>query len=90
MESYNELALFKGKEIRKVWHNEQWFFSIIDVIDVLMESANPQSYWGKLKEREPQLLTICQKLKFKASDGKMRATDCANTEGVLLLFTGCT
>ena len=86
METHNELAFFQGKKIRKIWQHEQWYFSIIDIIEVLMDSANPQSYWGKLKEREPQLLTICQKLKFQAPDGKMRATDCANTEGVFRII----
>ena len=78
-----EVTLFENKPIRKVLHNDEWFFSVVDVIAILTDSANPQSYWGKLKEREPQLLTICQKFKFLAPDGKMRPTDCANTEGVL-------
>ena len=82
MENSN-LMPFEGIEIRKTWHNEEWYFSVVDVMAILTDSANPQSYWGKLKEREPQLLTICQKFKFLASDGKMRPTDCANTEGVL-------
>ena len=82
MENSNLMPL-EGVKIRKTWHNEEWYFSVVDVIEVLTDSTNPQSYWGKLKEREPQLLTICQKFKFLAPDGKMRPTDCANTEGVL-------
>ena len=83
MEEQNMLEPLSGSSIRKVWHNDEWYFSIIDIIELLTESVNAQSYWGQLKKREPQLLTICQKFKFLASDGKMRPTDCANTEGVL-------
>lgn len=74
---------FEGKEIRKIWYDEQWYFSVVDVIAVLAESQNPQSYWGQLKKREPHLLTICQKVKLKGRDGKNYPSDCANTEGVL-------
>ena len=74
---------FEGKEIRKEWHNEEWYFSIVDVIEVLTDSPNPRVYWGVLKNREPQLFTICKQLKMKATDGRNRLTDCANTEGVL-------
>lgn len=81
-----KIALFQEKKIRREWHNDEWYFSVIDVIEILAESKNPQSYWGKLKEREPQLLTICQKLKLTGQDGKNRASDCANTEGVLRLI----
>jgi DNA-damage-inducible protein D len=80
------LTLFEQKTIRQIEHNGDIWFSIIDIITILVDSANPQSYWGKLKEREPQLLTICQKFKFLAPDGKMRSTDCANTEGVLRII----
>ena len=82
MENSN-LISFEGKEIRKVWHDEQWYFSVVDVIAVLTDSKNPNVYWGKLKERESQLLTICQKLKLESKDGKKYNTDCANTEGIL-------
>jgi DNA-damage-inducible protein D len=78
----NEMTPFEGKKIRKVWHDEQWYFSIIDVIEVLTDSPNSQVYWAALKRRENQLFTICKKLKFLAPDGKMRSTDCANTEGI--------
>ena len=74
---------FEGKEIRKEWYNDEWYFSIVDVIEVLTDSPNPRVYWGVLKNREPQLFTICKQLKMKATDGRNRLTDCANTEGVL-------
>ena len=86
MDAHKELIPFEGKPIRKVWHNEEWYFSVIDVIQVLTDSVNAQSYWGQLKKREPQLLTICQKFKFLAFDGKMRPTECANTKGILRII----
>ena len=80
---YNNLIAFDGKEIRKIWHEEQWYFSVIDVIGVLTESTNAKTYWYVLKKREPHLLTICKKLKMKGVDGKAYPSDCANNEGVL-------
>jgi DNA-damage-inducible protein D len=78
-----DLIPFQGERIRRIIHEGEWYFSIIDILEMLIDTNNAQSYWGKLKERESQLLTICQKFKFAANDGKMRSTDCANTEGVL-------
>jgi hypothetical protein len=86
MEQHNAIILFQERQVRRVWYEGAWWFSIIDVIQILTETNNPQSYWGKLKEREPQLLTICQKMKFQAPDGKMRPTDCANTEGMFRIL----
>ena len=57
----NQLAVFEQKTIRQIEYKGETWFSIIDIIEVLTDSSNPQSYWGKLKEREPQLLKICQK-----------------------------
>ena len=59
----NQLIPFEGKEIRKAWHNDEWYFSIVDVIGVLTDSAKPSTYWGMLKKREPHLFTICEKVK---------------------------
>ena len=84
MENQN-LIPFEGKEIRKTWHNEEWYFSVIDVIAILTDSINAKTYWYVLKKREPQLLTICKKLKMKGQDGKHYPSDCANTEGVFRL-----
>ena len=83
MDKQNKLMPFEGKEIRKIWHDEQWYFSVIDIIEVLTESATPRKYWNTLKTREPQLSSVCGQLKLPASDGKKYKTDCANTEGVL-------
>jgi DNA-damage-inducible protein D len=82
----NQLIPFEGQEIRKIWDNEEWYFSVIDIIHSLTDSPNPQVYWGALKRRENQLFTICKKLKFLTPDGKMRSTDCANTEGVFRII----
>ena len=86
MEQNNQINLFEQKPIRKIWHNEQWYFSIVDVIEVLTNATQPRTYWAKLKKKiadESQLLTIWQQLKLKSDDGKTYKTDCANTEGVL-------
>lgn len=86
----NHIAVFKGKEIRKTLHEDEWWFSVVDVCAILTESSNPGSYWRKLKQRlttegnEP--VTNCHGLKLIAPDGKMRKTDCANTEGIFRII----
>ena len=82
----NNLTHFEGKNLRKAWHNNEWYFSIVDVIDVLTGNKDASNYWSVIKRREPELLSICQKLKFVAPDGKLRPTDCANTEGVFRII----
>ncbi len=82
----SSIAVFRGKEIRKIIHNNEWWFSVVDVIAVLTDSVNPRDYWFKMKIREKgesgiELSTICRQLKLIAPDGKSRETDCANTEG---------
>jgi DNA-damage-inducible protein D len=82
----HQLIPFEGKEIRKVWHNDEWHFSIVDIIAVLTDSAKPSNYWHTIKRREPQVSAICGKLKVKGIDGKNYPTDCANTEGVFRII----
>lgn len=87
----NKLALFEEKEIRKVWHENDWYFSVVDVIYALTDSLDPKDYWYKLKIREKEetrieLSTICRQLKLIAKDGKKRNTDCANTAGILRII----
>ena len=77
----NQLAVFEQKTIRRVEHDGETYFSIVDIIEVLTDSPKPRVYWGVVKNREPQLFTICKQLKMKAADGKNYKTDCANTEG---------
>lgn len=93
---------FDGK-VRKVWHKqeEEWYFSIVDVCDVLTDSTDPTHYWrvlkGRLKEEgfqtvsncdglENETVSICTRFKMKAADGKMRFTDAANTEQLLRII----
>ena len=86
----NTLSVFEGKNIRKLWHNNEWYFSVVDVIEALTESSNPRNYWNMLKAREAEqgieLYTICVQLKLPASDGKSYETDCANTEALFRII----
>ena len=82
----NQLVPFEGKEIRKIEHNGEWYFSVIDIIGILTDSPNPKNYWSVLKNREPQTLTVCKSFKMLSADGAMRKTDCANTEGVFRII----
>ena len=66
---------FNEQKIRKIWHEEQWFFSVIDIIEVLTDSVAPSKYWNALKRRESQLSTTCRELKLLSSDGKKNATN---------------
>ena len=61
-----------GKPIRKIWQNEEWYFSVVDVIEILTDSKDPKRYWSVLKTREFQGTTICSTLKLIASDGRKR------------------
>ena len=80
------LQLFEQKKVRTVWDDqeEKWYFSIVDVCDVLTESKDVTAYWRKLKQRLKeegnQTVTNCHGLKLRAADGKMRMTDVADTE----------
>ncbi len=83
-----ENSFGEGNDIRKVWHNEQWYFSIIDVIEVLTHSDRPRKYWSDLKKKLiseglNETSDFFGQLKMMAHDGKNRLTDCANTEGIL-------
>jgi DNA-damage-inducible protein D len=84
------IAVFKGKEIRKTIHKDEWWFSIVDVCAVLTGSIDAGAYWRKLKERlneeGSEVVTFCHGLKLTASDGKLRETDCANTEGIFRII----
>jgi DNA-damage-inducible protein D len=86
------IKLFEEKKIRSQWDEEeqQWYFSVIDVVEILTDSANPRDYWFKMKKREKlsgfELSTICRQLKLEASDGKKYTTDCSNTEGLLRII----
>ena len=82
----NRLIVFQDRKIRRLWHEGQWFYSVVDIVAVLSESDNPTTYWRVLKHREPQLVTICNGLKILAEDGKLRYTDCVNTKNAFRLI----
>ncbi len=85
----NQLALFESKEIRRIWHNEEWFYSVVDIIEALTDSPHPRKYWEKLKQREfieLQLSPIWGQLKLVSADGKKRFTDCVNTKNAFRLI----
>ena len=93
--SFNEqeLEFIYDDKVRKVWHSkeEEWYFSIVDVCQVLTDSSDGRKYWNKLKQRltmeGSQLVTNCHQLKMKSpKDGKMYKTDCANTEQLLRII----
>ena len=96
MSNTENLQLFENQPIRTAWdeNEEEWYFSIVDVVGVLTDQPTPRNatyYWGKLKQRlkeegANELLTNCQQLKLKASDGKRRLTDVANTEQLLRII----
>lgn len=83
----SNIAVFKGKGIRRILQNNEWWFSVIDVVAVLTDSSNPRDYWYRMKVRVKtddgvELSTFCRQLKLEAPDGKRYETDCANTEGI--------
>lgn len=89
----SNLKLFEGKQVRTYWDakEEQWYFSVIDVVEILTNSPNPRDYWFKMKLRIKtedglELSTICRQLKLKATDGKMRETDCTTTQNLLRII----
>ena len=92
MVNENSIKLFGDDKIRAIWDNEQekWYFSIVDVVAVLTESPNPQTYWRVLKKRLKdegnETVTNCNGLKMRAADGKMRLTDVADTEQLLRII----
>ena len=91
MEQTDKIILFQDRQIRRLWHNQQWYFNIVDVMAVLTDSEKPRNYWSVLKNRLSkkeglETLTICKPLKFDTEDGKSRLMDAANTEGVLRLI----
>ncbi|MEK6824937.1 MAG: Bro-N domain-containing protein, partial [Nanoarchaeota archaeon] len=85
------IAIFNGKVIRRKLVNNEWFFSVVDIVGVLTESEDPNDYWYRLKKRESetsetQLSTFCRQLKLKSNDGKEYETDCADTEGIFRII----
>ncbi len=85
----NKLVVFQNKNIRRIWHEEEWYYSVVDIIEVLTDSPTPRQYWGKVKDREfakLQLSPIWVQLKLLSNDGKKYKTDCVNTKGAFRLI----
>ena len=83
-------AIFQEKTIRRAWHNEEWWFAVVDVVAVLTDSTDVKQYIKKMRSRDPLLDanwgTTCTPLHLLAPDGKLRATNCANTEGLFRII----
>ena len=84
------LVVFDNKKIRRVWHEDDWWFSVVDVVGVLTESSDGRKYWNKLiqrlREEGSEMVTNCHQLKLKSSDGKNYLTDCANKQGLFRII----
>ena len=87
------MILFQNQTIRRVWHNGQWYFSVVDVVGVLsvnVDYLKSRKYWNKLSQRlreeGSEVVTKCHRLKLLSKDGKLRETDCANTEGLFCII----
>ena len=84
-----KLVIFQNKNIRRIWYEDEWYYSVVDIVETLTDSPTPRQYWGKLKDREfvkLQLSPIWVRLKLIANDGKLRQTDCVNTKGAFRLI----
>ena len=89
----NKLIVFEDKKIRRIWYKGDWFYSVVDLVCVLTDSFDYQiarNYWKVLKHRlnkeGNERVSICNRLKLKARDAKMRLTDCANTKGLFRII----
>ena len=86
----SEIALFEQKEIRRVWQDEEWYFSVSDVVKALTDSTDPKQYIKKMRARDPELSnnwgTICTPVQMIAADGKQRKVQAANSEGLLRII----
>ncbi len=85
-EAQKGLIVFQDRQIRRLWLDSEWFYSVTDIIAVLTDSQDELAYWRKLKQREPQLVTICHGLKLPAKDGKLRYADGVNTKNAFRLI----
>ena len=90
-DSQGKLVVFGAKQIRRVWVDEQWYFSIVDIVAALTDSDNPRDYWYRMKRREQEssgieLSTLCRQLKLTAADGKSYKTEAVNTEAAFRII----
>jgi prophage antirepressor-like protein len=86
----DRIAVFQEQAICRIWRANEWWFSVVDVCAVLTGSTDAGAYWRKLKQRlvaeGSEVVTFCHGLKLMAPDGKLRETDCANTEGLFRII----
>lgn len=90
-QTITKIAIFQKKEVRKVLYKKEWWFSVIDIIEVLTDTARPRKYWSDLKKKlikegYSELSENIGQLKMTSLDGKKRATDCANTETIFRII----
>jgi hypothetical protein len=90
-EGYSEISLFQGTEIRKVFHENEWFYSIIDIVTIITGTEQPTRYWNELKHQlenveKLELFGKTEKLKVVAQDGKLRPTECADAETIFRII----
>ncbi len=91
VEAQNRIVVFGAKQIRRLWVDDQWYFSVVDIVSALTDSASPRKYWDAMKRREEeatgvQLSTFCRQLKLTSADGKSYTTDCVNTESAFRII----
>ncbi len=90
MKSENTLVVFQGKHIRRTWHNDEWWFSVVDIVEVLTESGRARKYWSDLKKRLKEegfeLSAKIGQLKLVSSDGKSYLSDCVNTKNAFRII----
>jgi DNA-damage-inducible protein D len=90
MEEKNALAIFQGTKIRKTWHKDEWWFSVVDIIKGLTGTKRPRKYWSDLKlrllEEGSETSDFIGQLKLTAEDKKQKETDCTNTEGAFRII----
>jgi len=92
-ESQKRLIVFQDRKIRRLWYNNEWFYSVVDMVEVLTDSPTPRQYWGKVKDREfiqLELSPIWVQLKLLAEDEKLRYTDCVNLKSAFRLVQSIT
>ncbi len=86
----SNLILFEDKKVRRVWHNEKWYFSVIDICEILTGTDRPRKYWSDLKKKlifeGSEVSEKIGQLKMQSTDGKMRKTDCADAEVMLRII----
>jgi DNA-damage-inducible protein D len=85
------MIVFGARQIRRAWVDDQWYFSVVDIVAALTDSENPRDYWYRMKQREQEssgieLSTFCRQLKLSSSDGKSYKTDCVNTEAAFRII----